>query len=141
MLPRTTMTAKFAVAAALAFAGAADAETVTLTETDCRRLVVEHTPGADVAYREGVDVRGRPVAPADLPGSRRLRLRDTYTFDIEVRPLAPRPRDPLRLGRATSLSVGTVVVTPDGRVFFDGQPLHDETQRALAAACREAGAG
>ncbi|WP_255542570.1 hypothetical protein [Azospirillum sp. INR13] len=34
----------------------------------CQRLT-RHVPAADVEYRPGVDVNGRPVVPADLPGT------------------------------------------------------------------------
>ncbi|CUW40443.1 protein of unknown function [Magnetospirillum sp. XM-1] len=37
---------------------------ITISKPDCSRLV-SHTPSADVAYKPGVDVRGRPVVPAD----------------------------------------------------------------------------
>ena len=33
-----------------------------MTRADCKRLVT-HQPAPDVAYRSGVDVRGRAVAP------------------------------------------------------------------------------
>jgi hypothetical protein len=50
-----------------AFAHAAD----PAPEVDpalCQALV-KHTPAPDVNYQPGVDVHGKPVAPADLPGS------------------------------------------------------------------------
>src|SRR3546814_8990549 len=52
-----------------ASAAKADERRVVITAQDCSRLV-EHSAAPDVAYRPGVDVRGRSVAPADLPGSR-----------------------------------------------------------------------
>ncbi len=41
---------------------------VRITRQDCQRLV-HHVPAADVAYRPGVDVHGKPVVAADLAGS------------------------------------------------------------------------
>ena len=70
--------------------GAAQAEdavflkqSIVVTKKDCRRIV-SHRPGGDVAYQPGVDVRGRPVAPADLGGRPRLDLPESYSFDITV---------------------------------------------------------
>jgi hypothetical protein len=37
---------------------------ITITKTDCSRLI-QHQPAPDVAYKPGVDVRGRPVVSAD----------------------------------------------------------------------------
>lgn len=42
--------------------------TLSVTLGACQRLVAHH-PVPDVTYRPGVDVLGRPVAPADLPDS------------------------------------------------------------------------
>src|SRR3546814_16287943 len=52
-----------------ASAAMADERRVVITAQDCSRLV-EHRAAPAVAYRPGVDVRGRSVAPAALPGSR-----------------------------------------------------------------------
>src|SRR3546814_18740413 len=57
--------------------------TTSITEDDCARLV-PHVPAPDVEYRPGVDAAGRPVAPADLPGSPRIVFPDAYRIPIEV---------------------------------------------------------
>ena len=130
----------------LALSGAAGAAaTLQLTVADCRRLI-EHFPDPDVEYQEGVDVRGRPVAPADLPGRPKLPLPEDYVFDIEVRPFDFVERRRLSeeseiiadalSENATTLRLGTAIVTADGRAYFNGVALHDETQRALAQGCR-----
>ena len=54
---------------AVSFSGAASAQqrqplVITITKTDCSRLI-QHFPAPDVAYKPGVDVRGRPVVSAD----------------------------------------------------------------------------
>ncbi len=69
MLQRLGTAALIAAAAALVLlAGPAlGQQTVIITRANCLRLV-EHVPAPDVAYRPGLDVRGRPVAGADLDG-------------------------------------------------------------------------
>lgn len=112
------------------------ASEVRIAPEDCRRLV-RHLPDSDVAYTPGVDVRGNAVAPADQPGQPRIAAPDVVVIQLTVdllrrygvpaeSPLAPR-------GEA---AVG--VLTYDiasGRMTYDGQPLSDPEQDALAAAC------
>ena len=114
--------------------GAADAQvrTVTVTRADCQRLV-RHLPGADVAYQPGVDVQGRPVVSADLNGGSRIRLPETFSFDIRIQPI-----DFVRRGlNETTLGVGTVTFDLDGNVSFNGVPLVEQDRAALARRCQE----
>jgi hypothetical protein len=125
--------ALFLLAAALA--AAHEKATVAITRADCARLV-EHVPDPDMAYRPGVDVYGREVAPADLGGAPRIELPETILIDIEVDllerfgiPANPALYDP-------DAEVGWVVYK-DGRFTFNGQPLQDQAQAELAARCQE----
>ncbi|PIW30710.1 MAG: hypothetical protein COW30_01680 [Rhodospirillales bacterium CG15_BIG_FIL_POST_REV_8_21_14_020_66_15] len=52
-----------------------------ISKTDCR-WVLRHRPGADVAYAPGVDVRGKPVVPADVGGGPALDLPDVFEFTV-----------------------------------------------------------
>ena len=125
-----------ALVAAVAQAQTGAASTVTITPKDCQRLL-QHTPSADVAYKPGVDARGNAVTPADLPGSARITAPNEITINLTVdllkeygvpsgSPLSPR-------GEA---SVGTVAYDiAAGRLTFNGQPLSDPEQQALAAGC------
>ena len=78
---------------------AAGAETLVVSRQDCQRLV-RHVPAADVAYQPGVDVQGRPVAPADLGGGLDLGLPESYSFDVEIQPLAYAARRRIATERA-----------------------------------------
>jgi len=49
----------------------------------CQALV-RHHPNADVAYRAGVDVKGRAVVPADLEGSSALTLPEELSLPLTV---------------------------------------------------------
>jgi len=109
--------------------------TLRVTRADCARLV-RHAPAPDVAYRSGVDVQGRPVAPADLPGTPRIALPEEFEIEITVN-LQDRLGLPADAGKyAGEVKVGTVRYR-DGRAWFNDQPLSDESQARLAAACAE----
>lgn len=115
------------------------ASTITVTATDCQRLV-RHQPSADVAYKPGVDVNGNAVAPADLPGSVTIKTPTEVTFDVTYdllsnygvasdTALAPR-------GQAV---VGTVNYDLlSGALTFNGERLDNAEVAALADLCRAA---
>ncbi len=131
----TAQSAMILLAAIATVATPVYAQTVSISDADCARLV-EHIPSADVAYTPGVDVRGRPVAPADLPGTPRITLPETITFDVSV--------DLRRFGlpRTSRLfepnaTVGKVTVESSGRAYFNGQPLQNTDSDALAQFCRQ----
>jgi hypothetical protein len=137
------------VVGAMGIAGAAHAETVTVSAADCRRLV-NHRPSDDVAYKPGMDVHGRAVAPADLGGGYpAMGVVDEIDIPISV-DLAD------RLGRARARSVGIGKPTTAARplppyeghvpvgtvtikgndVLWDGEPLLPKDEAVLATACR-----
>ena len=113
-----------------------DTVEVTVKPKDCRRLVA-HQPSDDVAYKAGVDAYGRPVKPADLPGTQVIKAPNKITFSITHDAL-----EGLGLTGSSSLlsgeaSVGEVAYDiSTGRLEFNGQPLTDPEITALAVACR-----
>jgi hypothetical protein len=112
----------------------ADGGRMRVKRDDCRRLV-QHRPDPDVAYKPGVDVRGKPVKPADLPGGLNLEPADDVEFEISFNPL--RGGTGGRFG-STELYVGRVKVDlKSGAVTFNDIPLTDPEQAELAAKCRE----
>lgn len=112
----------------------AAAQSLSITGTDCRRLV-QHTPAPDVAYKPGVDARGKPVAPADLNPAPQIRVPDTIVFDaaVDLRRYGVSTASPLFQPNA---KVGEVRVDKDGRTYFNGQPLGDPEIAALEAFCK-----
>ena len=54
-----------------------------VSKNDCRRAV-RHMPSADVAYKPGLDVRGRWVGAADVGGGSRIKLPDVFEFNVNV---------------------------------------------------------
>jgi hypothetical protein len=108
------------------------AQTLVVESSVCRALTV-HRPAPDVAYRPGVDVQGRPVAPADLPGAPQW-LAPSFTFDLnaDLRGYLP-PRSALS---QPQLQVGRITLRPDGVVLLNGQELATAETANVALLCR-----
>lgn len=86
---------------ALAQGSGAAGETVRVQVTPevCERLILQHRPAADVAYRPGVDAQGNPVVSADLTPNP-IALPRFYEFDINVDPLDFQAQQQVRAARA-----------------------------------------
>lgn len=113
---------------------AATAQTVVVSDEDCRR-VVRHVPDASVAYTPGRDVDGNSVAPADLGGGTTIKPPETILIPITVK-LGPRfgiPANPTAY--KAEAHVGLVQFR-DGRFWYNGQPLDDEADAAIRTRCR-----
>lgn len=111
---------------------------VIISKNDCARLVA-HQASPDVTYKPGVDVHGRPVAPADLPGSNQIAAPEDIAIDltIEVQRRFGIPGNSALF--RPEVRVGTVIVKPDGSATFDGQPLTTPEQQALSVLCQKQG--
>jgi hypothetical protein len=92
-------------------------------------------PGAD--YTPGVDVDGRPVAPADLPSSTPPLKLDDFPIEISVN-LEKRFGIPANSSLFHGKAVVGYVTVEDGRAYFNGQPISQSEQDMLAAACQAA---
>jgi hypothetical protein len=123
----------------VALATPAMAQKMTISGVDCRRLV-QHQPAPGVAYKPGVDARGRAVAPADLNAAPQIRVPETITFDAaaDLRRFGIPPSSPLF---QPNVHVGRVDVQQDGRVFFNGQRLGNPEIAALEDLCRQRSQG
>ncbi len=105
-----------------------------LTPEYCAQLPDAHmAPG--VAYQGGIDIYGRPVAPADLPGSNASSGLPLGT-NILVDP-SRRPGGGTIPGVRQETYVGTVTVDPQGRALMNGQPLDGPPPGSVAALCAE----
>ncbi len=121
---------------------------VALDAQECRRLLarqnilVPHQPAPDVNYQPGrdVDSQGRPIAPADLPGSNPLPLDGMIELPLRM-PLSGLPglpQVPADMKRESGLAIATLAVDPmSGKLAFNGQPLQPQTEDAVAVACRD----
>lgn len=114
---------------------AAQTRTVTITKADCSRLA-RHVPSNDTAYRPGVDVHGKPVVPADLGGTPKIKppedITIAITVDIQERFGIPANSTLFK----PEAYIGYVTVKKDGAAYFNGKPLGGEEQRALAHLCQ-----
>ncbi len=116
------------------------AETVTISTADCRRLVA-HAPRADVTYQAGVDVRGKPVVPADVGGGVTLDLPTVIeiplTVDVAKRLRPGAPGDVLnsRRGIEGKAALGTLTIKGND-AFWNGQQLQTQDEILLAESCR-----
>lgn len=101
----------------------------------CRRLT-RHVPAADVEYRPGVDVHGRAVAPADLPGS--AGAQPPIPIDL---PLS------VDLARRMGIDLPSVPYLPDdvtavwltvvgNQLYLNGQPIDPGAEERLYVYCR-----
>jgi hypothetical protein len=118
----------------LAAVAPAWAQKTTITGVDCRKLV-RHQPAPDVAYKPGVDVKGRKVAPADINDAPQIKVPETITFDaaVDLRRFGIPNSSPLFEPNA---GIGRLDVQPDGRVFFNGQRLGSPEVAALEEFCQ-----
>lgn len=128
--------AVFTFIQSVSLAQAADA--TAIDPALCQNLV-KHVPSADVTYQPGVDVYGKPVAPADLPGSSSLQLPSKINIPITINIAKALNLNTSQypynmLGEGTEAMLGTLTVQGN-EVLFNGKPLSGEQQDNLAVLC------
>ena len=102
----------------------------------CTTLAGEQpVPRAD--YQQGVDVNGKPVAPADLPTSAPPIQLDNFPIEIK-KDLAGKFNVPATGGNFGAKAILGYVTLRDNRAYFNGQPMGDDQRAALIEACRAA---
>lgn len=121
---------------------AAEPVRIIITKVDCSRLI-RHVPAADVAYTPGVDVKGRAVAPADMPGSGAEAIPGLLPDVLEI-PLSIKPMQGATYAKRGSgdsqANLGTVRYDmAKGTFTFNDQPLGGAEQAELARACQKQG--
>lgn len=113
-----------------------------ISRADCAQLVVSHQPGPNVRYRPGIDVHGRPVAPAGVPGQPSIQSPGAYVLGPETYTIELELDLRLFLGIATipglnpNMRPGRITVIGE-RVYFNGRPLDDPRRYQVVEACRE----
>ena len=81
----------------------------------------EHKPAMGVIYQPGVDVRGKPVVPADM-NAPVINVPDVMTIPLSV-DLAKRLPSAAAKGIDMKGTAGFLMVYKDGRVSYDGQDV------------------
>ena len=141
------MRAIFAVTLLLGSTGLALAESqpspqpsaVVISREDCRRLVRYH-PEADVAYKPGVDVHGKAVAPADLPRNEDPGVPQKISVDLKaLLGQVPGNNAPALLGQSYVNTGQVSIDLNDGSVTLNGKKVGADADTAIADACRKAG--
>jgi hypothetical protein len=123
------------IAAALACAAPAAADFRPQLSDEVCGMLVTHTPAADVEYKPGVDVTGKPVVEADLNLSP-VAVPDTIQFDITV-DVARHAGINVPIGFENLARIGTVAVDKSGKMTFNGQPMEGPQEAALKALCHQ----
>lgn len=132
----------FGLPGAAAVADSASSLSATSLSPAACEALTRHTPDAGVAYQPGVDVNGKPVAPADLPGAPQMQLPKTITIPltlslVKALNLNTANFPASQLGPSTEAQLGVLTVTGD-HVLFNGQPISDEQQNNLSVLCMKA---
>lgn len=97
-------------------------------------LYQQHVPDADVTYQPGVDVHGRPVAGADLPGGSSIRLPDSFTVPLTLDLFEQLGLDQQFPGLEGKLDLGQLSIEGD-RVTLGGQVVPSLSRADLVAIC------
>lgn len=88
----------------------------------CEQLYI-HKPADDVAYKPGVDVNGKPVAPADLPSTgASIGVPDYIEVPLTV-DLAQRLNQPVPEGVKMEGVIGNLRLYKDGKISYNGQDV------------------
>ena len=119
-------------AAASAMAASAKGAAVKVSRSECNRIV-KHQSGAE--YKPGVDTRGKKVKEADLPGGSPIKLPETISIDIGID--LDKKYGLGSGGKYTGEGVIGKVTVKGDKVFFNGQPLDQRDQAAIAEACKK----
>lgn len=120
---------------------------VVISKQDCQRAI-QHIPSADVAYKAGVDVHGKPVVPADLPSNGGgIKLPDQIEFKYKINPTnfastatQAASQSQLTTGNNSQMTVATIKYDlASGLLTVNGKPLSGTDQQGIAEECRKNG--
>jgi len=109
---------------------------VTMSAKDCRRLVRHHGQ-KDAAYKPGVDVQGRKVAPADVAGSPKIEIPEKITFDLNasLTKFFAKPGELHPILTSDGVLGEIKYNTLTGKLYFDGQPMNSEATDEVVTMC------
>ena len=130
----------------LIFSSLSAEKDILVREADCRFLTT-HIPADDVTYKEGIDVRGMPVKPADLGPKNDLGLKNKISFRLILDVAQQRRGGGTQIkpfqdyqGLEGKIDFGLVEIT-NGVATLDGKPLSKSHRNDLTAFCRQQAKG
>lgn len=85
------------------------------------RMLADHKPDADVAYKPGVDVKGKAVVPADV-NSHAMGANETIVVPLGT-DLAQRLQNSNVRGLDMTTTLGFLEISPNGQITYNGQDL------------------
>lgn len=119
------------------------AEATAYVSVDSCRILTRHIPTDDVVYKPGIDVRGRPVTPANLSPAPDFGLKDKISFHLilDVAEEARGNADTQRQfqdhpGLEGRVGLGLIEIK-QGEVTLDGKPLASQHQIELTEFCKK----
>lgn len=95
------------------------------------RLLADHKASADIAYKPGVDVRGKPVVPADINAAPMGLDQQTLVVPLTIN-LAQRLQTQNVRGLELRATPGFLEIAPSGRVTYNGQDLTSQVHALCA---------
>ena len=110
------------------------APAIIVSHNDCD-YITAHRPAPDVAYRPGVDVHGKPVVPADLPGNPNA-VPPQIEIYVKVPPASLPPGVRAQLQNSDVYASRVSVDLLSNRVLVNGEPLQDPALQAIAQECQ-----
>jgi hypothetical protein len=117
-------------------AAPAVAQTLVVRADACAALAA-HLPDLGVAYTPGVDVNGRPVAPAEMPAVGGSYFNEvTLQLTVDLRRRLGIKLDPTLFPLGSELGYITV---RGNQAYFNGTALAPGADAALASLCRGQG--
>ena len=132
MIRKTLGVLLLAFSASLLTAPAVSQSKIQVKKRDCRKVLKRQMKSAE--YKPGVDARGRKVKSADLGGGSPIKLPKEITIDIGID--LDEKYGLGSGGKYTGTASISKVKVRDGQVFWNGQPLGNHEQSAIADACR-----
>ena len=102
---------------------------IKITKADCDALIINADPMDNVAYQ--------PDSSVNVSNSINLKLPSDQTMTI---PLSLNLNRYVNQGQRHELNarafIGGIVRKPDGRLYFNGQPLFDNDEAIIKEACK-----
>ena len=99
-------------------------------DADVCRLLPNHKPSADVAFKPGVDVNGKAVVSADLaPPAKAMPEKVVVPMTVDMAQYM-NMADRLPEGMELDANLGSMEIYPDGQVLYNGQDITSNANTA-----------